>query len=90
MNSFCDNTLHEMGRILHISKSNLILAKVKTPSKIGSFVYLKDGQKIGEIIDIFGPISCPYALIKPLKKLNENEIAGASIYLRELNRRKRR
>ncbi|MCS7098629.1 MAG: Gar1/Naf1 family protein [Candidatus Methanomethyliaceae archaeon] len=90
MGSFYNDTLHEIGRILHISRSNLILAKVKVPSRIGSFVYLKDGRKLGEIIDIFGPISSPYALIKPFKKTNENEVVGASVYLRELSRRRRK
>lgn len=84
MRAFYNDVLSEIGRILRISKSKLILARIKNPPKLGSFVYLKNGRKLGIIIDIFGPVKHPYALIKPLRNLNEDEIAGTPIFLKKL------
>ncbi|MEM2260648.1 MAG: Gar1/Naf1 family protein [Candidatus Methanomethylicaceae archaeon] len=88
MRSSHNDVLSEIGQVLSISKSNLILARIKIPPKLGSFVYLKDGRKLGIIIDIFGPVANPYALIKPSRNLNKDEIIGIPIFLKKLGGKK--
>lgn len=87
MRSFRGEVLSEIGRVLRTSKSNLILAKIKSPPKLGSPVYLKDGRKLGVIVDVFGPVSSPYALIKPTRDLKEKELLDHPIFLKDRRRR---
>jgi len=56
-----------LGSITNITKSGLIIARIedyKNIPRIGSFVIDANGEKIGVLIDIIGPINSPYAVIR--------------------------
>ncbi|MGQ9759323.1 MAG: H/ACA ribonucleoprotein complex subunit GAR1 [Candidatus Methanomethylicaceae archaeon] len=72
-----------VGSILHISRNRLITVKVSTPPKIGSRLFLKDGSPLGTVIDLFGPVSSPYASLKPTKTVDTRKIVGAEVYFKE-------
>jgi len=79
-----------MGSILVFSKSKLLTVRVLTPPKIGSRLFLKNGSQVGTVIDVFGPVSSPYASVKPDKDIVPEKLVGAEVYWKEECYRKRR
>ncbi|MDH7478359.1 MAG: Gar1/Naf1 family protein [Candidatus Bathyarchaeota archaeon] len=57
--------MQRLGRVLHISPSRNIIIKIEHSPRIGETVVDENLKTIGKIFDIFGPISSPYAAIKP-------------------------
>jgi RNA-binding protein len=59
--------LRKLGKVKHVSRSGMIVVAVnpeKLP-KVGSNVVTRKMEQVGWIQDIIGPVSSPYALIKP-------------------------
>jgi len=55
-----------LGKVLHVSRSsgNLIL-KAGKMARIGAAVLDSAGRRVGTLFDIFGPVSNPFAAVKP-------------------------
>ncbi len=51
--------------MLHISSSKNIIVKIENTPKIGETVVDENLKTVGEVFDIFGPVSSPYAAVKP-------------------------
>jgi RNA-binding protein len=51
--------------VLHISPSKNAIIKVENTPKIGEKVVDENLRQIGEVFDIFGPVSSPYVAVKP-------------------------
>ena len=61
-----------LGLALHISSSRNIIVKIEKTPKIGETVVDENLKTVGEVFDIFGPVSAPYAAVKP--KISKPEI----------------
>ncbi|MFQ5831347.1 MAG: Gar1/Naf1 family protein [Candidatus Thorarchaeota archaeon] len=75
--------MKRLGKVLHVSKrGSLILRTDKTPP-IGerSVVMNKQAEKIGTIIDVFGPVKNPYVAVSPLNKDTSHKLVGQVLYL---------
>ncbi len=72
-----------VGSILGFSKSRLLTVRVLTPPKIGSHLFLRDGAPVGVVIDVFGPVSSPYASVKPDKNIAPERVIGSEVYEKE-------
>jgi RNA-binding protein len=57
--------LQKLGRITNVSPSGNAIVKTDNPPKIGSEVVDENLVVIGRVFDIIGPVSAPYAVIKP-------------------------
>jgi len=57
--------LQRIGKALSITPSNGIIIKTETPPKIGCEVADENLTIVGKVFDIIGPVSSPYAVIKP-------------------------
>jgi len=57
--------LQRLGRVLHISPSRNIIAKVERAPRTGETVINENLRTVGKIFDVFGPVSSPYVAIKP-------------------------
>jgi RNA-binding protein len=57
--------LQRLGRISNVSPSGNAIVKAEKPPKIGSEVVDENLNVIGKVFDIIGPVSAPYAVIKP-------------------------
>jgi rRNA processing protein Gar1 len=57
--------LQRLGRVSNVSPSKNVLVKTDNPPKIGSEVVDENLNIIGKVFDIIGPVSAPYAVIKP-------------------------
>ncbi|MEM1565605.1 MAG: Gar1/Naf1 family protein [Candidatus Bathyarchaeia archaeon] len=54
-----------LGRVLHISPNRNIIVKAENLPRLGETVVDENLKPIGEIFDIFGPVSSPYVAVKP-------------------------
>ncbi len=62
--------MRSLGSVLHITPSRLIIVKLSRPKPIpplNSEVLDAQGERIGTIVDIIGPVDSPYAVVKPIK-----------------------
>ena len=60
--------LQRLGRALSLTPSqNIVVRTDKTP-KIGAVVVDENLKNVGRIFDIIGPMSAPYAIIRPTVK----------------------
>ncbi|MFW6117131.1 MAG: H/ACA ribonucleoprotein complex subunit GAR1 [Thermoproteota archaeon] len=74
-------TLQRLGRVLHVSRSRNIIVQVENIPKIDSTVVDEKLNRVGRIIDVFGPVSSPYASVKPeIQELGE--LSGKILYVR--------
>ena len=80
--------MRRLGKILHVSKrGSLILRTDKTPP-IGphALVLDKEANKIGTILDVFGPVKNPYVSIRPYEDVDPQKLVGQLVYLRKLKK----
>ena len=82
-----------LGNTSHIANSGKLIAISNKTPPAGAFVYNKNKNKIGKIVDIFGPVKTPYISIKLFKSTNiknlENNF-GEELYISSNKRKKRR
>jgi RNA-binding protein len=84
--------MRRLGKALHISKrGSLILRTDKTPP-IGpqALVLDKEANKIGTILDVFGPVNNPYVSIRLYEGIDAQKLVGQPLYLRKLKKRQRK
>ena len=60
-----ENRLQRLGKITNVSPSGNAIVKAENPPKIGSEVVDENLNVVGKVFDIIGPVSAPYAVIKP-------------------------
>lgn len=72
--------MEEIGEVLHLAKSGRLIVKLSS-NKIKSGEVLSDdkGKRIGKIMEIFGPISSPYASVMLLVDKYQYLI-GSNVY----------
>ena len=72
--------MQRLGRVLNVTPSQNVVVKTdKTPS-IGSAVVDENLKVVGKIFDIIGPVSSPYAVVKPAIKEPE-KLTNKQLYL---------
>jgi len=79
--------LQRLGLILHISPSHNIIAKVENTPRIGDTVVDENLKPIGKIFDILGPVSSPYAAIRPTVR-DPEKLTNKKVYIFPSKRRK--
>jgi len=57
--------LHRIGYVLHIGSSGNIILKAGNLPRIGDQVVDENLKPVGVVFDVFGPISSPYAAVRP-------------------------
>ena len=72
--------MQRLGRISNVSPSGNVIVKTDKPPKIGSEVVDENLVVVGRIFDIIGPVSSPYAVIKPSLQEPAN-IVNKPVYL---------
>jgi len=79
--------LQRLGRVLHVSQSRNIIITIENLPKIGEKVVDENLKPIGKILDVFGPVSSPYASVKP-KTQEIKKSADKILYVLPFKRRK--
>ncbi len=70
--------MKKIGKILFV-KENKAVAKLSRPVKLGLAVYSKN-KVVGKIVDVFGPVSAPYAEIRLDDKIGLGKNGKEEIY----------
>jgi RNA-binding protein len=75
--------LRKLGKVLHISKRGSLIIRVEKtpPSGDRSVVVDKAAEKIGTIVDVFGPVKSPFVAVRPIKGISPERYIGQNLYL---------
>lgn len=57
--------MQRIGIVLHVSSSGNMILKAENLPHIGDQVTDENLKRIGTVFDIFGPVSAPYAAVRP-------------------------
>jgi rRNA processing protein Gar1 len=57
--------LQKLGRVRALTPSKNMIVKTEQAPKIGAQVVDENLSVIGKVFDIIGPLSAPYAVVKP-------------------------
>ncbi len=85
-----------LGYPLHKTKTGLLIVQIRTRKvpPLGSIVVKRNMRRIGSVMDIIGPITEPYAVVKLIRKDVNHELLSSPLYYippkRGLGKRKRR
>ncbi len=60
--------MQRLGKVLSITPSSSLIIKTENPPKIGSEVVDENLKVVGKVFDIIGPVSSPYAVVRPSLK----------------------
>jgi RNA-binding protein len=72
--------LQRLGKVLNVTPSQNIVVKIDKPPKMGAAVIDENLKVVGRIFDIIGPVSSPYAVIKPSVK-DPEKLANRQLYV---------
>lgn len=50
--------------VLHRSKTGRLIVRLRAEARIGQPVLDERGKRVGQVFDIFGPVTAPYASIR--------------------------
>lgn len=79
-----------LGKTMHVSRSGLLTVKTDNLPKIGSQAFHRGRTHLGTIIDVFGPVSSPYASVKLRRGIDSNQLRDAEIWWEEARPRRGR
>jgi rRNA processing protein Gar1 len=68
-----------LGKVLHISNNKNLILRTKIIPKVGSLIIDSELEKVGIVLDIFGPTVNPYVMIKPQTE-NPVQYVGQLLY----------
>lgn len=72
--------LQRLGIVLHVTPSQNIVVKADRTPKIGSKVANEKLKVVGKVFDVIGPVSSPYAVVKPTTE-DPEKLMGKKLYL---------
>jgi len=72
--------LQRLGKVLNVTPSQNVVVKTEKTPHIGSAVVDENLKVIGKIFDVIGPVSSPYAVVKPAIKEPE-KLTNKQLYL---------
>ena len=72
--------MQKLGRVRALTPSKNMIVKTEKPPKLGSEVVDENLNTIGKVFDIIGPVSAPYAVVKPTTR-EPAKIVNKPVYL---------
>jgi RNA-binding protein len=72
--------LQKLGRVRALTPSKNMVVKTEQAPRIGSEVVDENLVVVGKVFDIIGPVSAPYAVVKPTIKEPAN-LLNKPVYL---------
>jgi len=69
-----------LGRVSNVTPSRNLIVKTENPPKIGFEVVDENLNVVGKVFDIIGPVSAPYAVIKPTVR-EPDKLVNKPVYL---------
>lgn len=77
--------MKRLGKVLHVSKRGSVIVRSNQTPPIGkhSVVLDKKANRVGSVIDVFGPTSNPYVAVRPAKGFDTASLVGQIVYLQK-------
>ena len=72
--------MQKLGRVSNVTPSQNIIVKTENPPKLGSEVVDENLVVVGKVFDIIGPVTAPYAVVKPTIK-DPAKLVNKPVYL---------
>ncbi|MCW4007659.1 MAG: Gar1/Naf1 family protein [Candidatus Bathyarchaeota archaeon] len=72
--------MQRLGKVLSVAPSQNIVVKADKNPKIGSAVVDENLKVVGKVSDVIGPVSSPYAVVKPAIK-EPKKLIGKQLYM---------
>jgi RNA-binding protein len=72
--------LQRLGMVLNVTPSQNVVVKIDQTPRIGAAVVDENLKVVGKVFDIIGPVSSPYAVVKPTIKEPE-KLTNKQLYL---------
>ena len=72
--------MQRLGRVLSVTPSQNVIVKLDKAPKLGSAVIDESLKVVGKVFDIVGPVSSPYAVIRPSIK-DPEKLANRQLYI---------
>ena len=72
--------MQKLGRVINLTPSRNLVVKTEKAPIIGSAVVDESLKTIGKVFDVIGPVTSPYAVVRPAVKEPE-KLAGKQLYL---------
>jgi RNA-binding protein len=72
--------LQRLGKVSNVTPSRNMVVKTENPPKMGFDVVDENLNVVGKVFDIIGPVSAPYAVVKPTTREPE-KLVNKPVYL---------
>jgi len=72
--------LQRLGKVSNVTPSRNMVVKTENSPKMGFEVVDENLNVVGKVFDIIGPVSAPYAVIKPSIK-DPEKLVNKPVYL---------
>ena len=72
--------MQRLGRVINVTPSRNLVVKAEKAPKIGSSVVDENLKTVGRVFDVIGPVTSPYAVVKPVVREPE-KLASKQLYL---------
>lgn len=72
--------MQRLGKAFRVAPSRNLIVKTEKNPKIGSTVIDENLKVIGKVFDVIGPVSSPYAIVRPAVK-EPKKLIGKQLYL---------
>ena len=81
--------LQRLGRVLNITPSRSLVVRTEITPRIGLSVVDESLRIVGRVFDIIGPVSSPYAVVRPTVKEPE-KLVNRQLYMLPSEKRSKR
>ena len=72
--------MQRLGRVINLTSSRTLVIKTENTPRIGSSVVDESLKIVGKVFDIIGPVTSPYAVVKPTVREPE-KLTSKQLYL---------
>ncbi len=72
--------MQRLGRVVSVTPSQNLVVKTERTPRIGSSVVDESLKTVGRVFDVIGPVTSPYAIVKPTVSEPE-KLASKQLYL---------
>jgi RNA-binding protein len=81
--------LQRLGRVVNVTPSQNVVIKTEKTPRIGASVVDETLQTVGKVFDIIGPVTSPYAVVKPTVR-EPMRLVNKQLYLLPPNKERSR
>ncbi|MCS7131898.1 MAG: Gar1/Naf1 family protein [Hadesarchaea archaeon] len=67
--------MRRLGKVVHVTKRGLVVRLEREP-RLGETIYDGKRRRVGQLLDLFGRVDSPYALVRPASEIAPDDLAA--------------